>query len=63
MSCKCRVCVRDREWKRQGVPDEVLDHIAHLEMHEGYHNSLMEGKWPSGKKILQKALDKYKEEE
>lgn len=57
--CECETCQRLRHYKSVGVPEDVVDYIIDLETDIAYSNSILNGNWPSGKKILEEAMKKY----
>lgn len=59
--CECEYCVRLRDYKSRGVPEDVMDYVMNLEMDVEYFKAILNGNWPSGKEVLLRALEKYNE--
>ena len=57
--CECDTCQRLRYYKSVNVPEDVVEYILDLEMDIAYNKSILDGKWPNGKKLLEEALKKY----
>jgi len=57
--CECELCLRLKYYNEVGVPEDVIDHILNIEMDLEYLQCIMNGSWPNGKRILEKALEKY----
>lgn len=57
--CECEVCTRLKHYNEIGVPEEVVDYILELEMDRDYMKAIFDGSWPSGKQLLERALEKY----
>lgn len=69
--CQCDVCKDSRRYQKVienrnvdeliKLVEELYERLAHAETDNEYYNSILEGKWPDGKEILERALAKYKE--
>lgn len=58
--CNCETCVRFRYYREIGIPDDIREYIMELEMDVEYFKAILSGSWPSGKEIVERALEKYK---
>ena len=67
--CNCQTCKDLRRWKsviiqgseseRLEVYDEMFERIELAETDLSYFKAIMDGTWPSGKQLLELALEKY----
>lgn len=68
MTCKCQVCEIYREFEKNivGLTEEqttfftrLYENYVYTSEDLSYFKSIHEGKWPSGKIILERALERY----
>lgn len=68
MTCKCQVCETHREFEKNivGLTEEqtaffkqLYDDYVYMSEDLAYFTSIFEGKWPNGKTILEKCLERY----
>lgn len=61
MVCVCEWCKRHRKMVLDGVPETIIDLVESLDSSVEYYEMILNGKWPSGKQLLENALSLYKE--
>mgnify|MGYP001612231338 CR=1 FL=1 len=68
--CNCDLCIRLRSVQEhiKALPEDkqeyfenLVDCMLDIEFDNDYYKAIFSGKWPSGKEVLERALEKYNE--
>lgn len=72
MACKCKFCTWHKKYRRimnstiftNKADKKFIEDLFTAWVHESenvdYYKSILQGQWPQGKEILQRALKRYK---